>query len=145
MESGKAEISGHDPFASARSVPSEINGVELTTEPKASSPRICDTLIPYFDPESLWLGVYEVSGSKNEAADSFAHPAQSFCIEQITCLDKLPLSDVNNDTCWFYPKKDGEYLSWETQHSITTKPGYLADGSLLDDQHQYKRSHQNLL
>ena len=53
VESGKAEISGHDPFASARSVPSEINGVELPTEPKASSPRICDTLIPYFDPESL--------------------------------------------------------------------------------------------
>jgi hypothetical protein len=145
VESGKAEIGGHDPFASVRNVSGDINPVELPTETKAPSPRICDTLIPCFDPESLWLGVYQASGTKREDAASFAHPAQQLCIDQITCLDKLSLSDVNNDTCWFYPTEDGEYLSWESQHSITSEPGYLADGSLLDDQHQYERGHLNLL
>ena len=53
--------------------------------------------------------------------------------------------DVNNDTCWFYPTEDGEYLSWESQHSIAMEPGHLADGSLLDDQDQYERGHLNLL
>mgnify|MGYP000504042730 CR=1 FL=1 len=145
VESGKAEIGGHDPFASVRNVSGDINPVELPTETKAPSPRICDTLIPCFHPESLWLGVYQASGTKREDAASFAHPAQQLCIDQITCLDKLSLSDVNNDTCWFYPTEDGEYLSWESQHSITSEPGYLADGSLLDDQHQYERGHLNLL
>jgi len=145
VESGKAEISGHDPFASVRSFSKAINSVEIPSESKASSPRICDTLIPRFDPELLWLGVYQVSGTKREDAESFVHPAQQLCIEKITCLDKLSLSDVNNDTCWFYPTEDGEYLSWETHHSITTEPGHLADGSLLDDQHQYERGHLNLL
>ena len=145
VESGKAEISGLDPFASVRSVPSEINGVEIPSECRPPSPRICDTLIPRFDPEFLWLGVYQVSGTKREDADSFASPAQQLCIEQITCLDKLPLSDVNNDTCWFYPTEDGEYLSWESHQCITTEPGYLADGNHLDDPHQYERGHLNLL
>jgi hypothetical protein len=145
VESGKAEISGHDPFASVRNVFNEINNAELPTEPKAPSPRICDTLIPCFEPETLWLGIYQVSGTKREDAESFAHPAQQLCIEQITCLDKLCLSDVKNDTCWFYPTEDGEYLSWESQHSIAMEPGYLADGCLLDDQHQYERGHLNLL
>ena len=145
VESGRAQISGHDPFASARSVSSEINGVELPTDSKTSSPRICDTLIPCFEPESLWLGIYQVSGTKRGDADSFAHPAQQLCIDEIICLDKLSLSDVNNDTCWFYPTEDGEYLSWESQHSIAMEPGYLADGSVLDDQHQYERGHLNLL
>ena len=146
VESGKAEISGHDPFASVRIVSSEMIGVELPAEPSpSSSPRICDTLIPRFEPESLWLGVYQVSGAKREDAASFAHPAQQLRIEQITCLDKLSLSDVKNDTCWFYPTEDGEYLSWESQHSIAMEPGYLADGNHLDDQHQYERGHLNLL
>jgi hypothetical protein len=122
-----------------------MNGVERPTKPSPSSPRICDTLIPRFEPESLWLAVYQVSGAKREDADSFASPAQRLCIEQIICLDKLPLSDVNNGTCWFYPTEDGEYLSWENEHSIAMEPGYLADVSLLDDQHQYERGHLNLL
>jgi len=146
VESGKAEISGLDPFACVRSVSSEKNGVELPAEPSpSSSPRICDTLIPCFEPESLWLGVYQVSGTKREDIDSFTHPAQQLYIEQIICLDKLSLMDVNNDTCWFYPTEDGEYLSWESQHSIELEPGYLADGNLLDDPHQYERGHLNLL
>ena len=150
VESGKAEIGGHDPFASVRkpsvrSASGDMNRVEHPAEPKAPSPRICDTLIPCFEPESLWLGVYQVSGTKREDAESFAHPAQQLCIEQITCLDKLCLSDVNNDTCWFYPTEDGEYLSWESQHSIAMEPGYLADGGLFDGQHQYERGHLNLL
>ena len=146
VESGKAEISGNDPFASVRSVSEAINSVEIPAEPSpSSSPRICDTLIPRFDPELLWLSVYQVSGTKREDAESYGHPAQQLCIKQITCLDKLSLSDVNNDTCWFYPTEDGEYLSWESVHSIAMEPGYLADVSILDDQHQYERGHLNLL
>ena len=145
VESGKAGINGNDPFASTRSIFSEVNIAGLPTEQKASSPLICDTLIPCFDPESLWLGVYQLSGIKNKAPSNSVHPALRFCIEQIICLDKLSLSDINNDTCWFYPTEDGEYLSWESQHSIVMEPGYLADDSLLDDQHQYDRGHLNLL
>ena len=145
VESGKAEIGGHDPFASVRNVSGDMNRVELPTESETLSPRICDTLIPCFEPESLWLGIYQVRGTKREDAESFVHPAQQLCIEQITCLDKLSLSDVNNDTCWFYPTEDGEYLSWECQNSIAMEPGYLANDSVLDDQHQYERDHLNLL
>ena len=145
VESGKAEIGGHDPFLSVRNISSEINRVELPRETRAPSSRICDTLIPCFEPEFLWLGVYQVSGAKREDVDSFSSPAQRLQIEKITCLDKLSLSDVNNDTCWFYPTEDGEYLSWESQHSIAMEPGYLADDSSLDEQHQYERGHLNLL
>ena len=145
VESGKAEISGQDPFLSVRNISSGVNRVELPRQIGAAFPQICDTLIPCFEPESLWLGVYQVSGSKNEAGNSFAHPAQQLCIEQITCLDKLSLSDVNNDTCWFYPTEDGAYLSWDSEHSIAVEPGHLADDSIVEDQHQYERGHLNLL
>ena len=53
--------------------------------------------------------------------------------------------DVNNDTCWFYPTVDGEYLSLDSRNSIVMEPGYLADDSSIGVRYQYEQCHLNLL
>jgi hypothetical protein len=32
---------------------------------------------------------------------------------RLLCLDRVPLSELSNSTCWFYPTHDGTFLSWE--------------------------------
>jgi hypothetical protein len=46
VESGKAEISGQDPFLSVRNISNQVNRVELPRQTGAAFPQICDTLIP---------------------------------------------------------------------------------------------------
>lgn len=73
---------------------------------------ICDAVLPRYEPERNWLGVY--------AAD----PGDA---TTYTCLDRFALKEANNETCWFYPTHDGTYLSWERDLRLSLQPGAVVD------------------
>ena len=85
---------------------------------------ICDAVIPHFEPQHHWLGVY---ASSDETVDRF------------TCLDRLPLSEANNETCWFYPTHDGTYLSWERGLRLWLMPGNVVAPEQTAQRQPYDR------
>jgi hypothetical protein len=74
--------------------------------------RVCDAITPRFEPERLWLGVYQAS------------PANPSHWQR---LDSFPLSEARNESCWFYPTHDGHYLSWQRQLQVNLAPGQVAE------------------
>ncbi|MEB3243329.1 MAG: hypothetical protein VKO44_06790 [Cyanobacteriota bacterium] len=93
--------------------------------PAKPSPLICDALVPVIDPRRLWLGVYQVSGSALEP--TLGLPGWELRVERVHCLDRYPLQEAANETCWFYPTDNGRYLAWENRRLIHTLPGHLPD------------------
>lgn len=88
-----------------------------------SASLVCDALVPVLDPRSLWLGVYQVQGR----ALQVYKPGVPLEVESITCVDRYPLQEAANETCWFYPTDNGRYLAWENRRRIHTLPGHLPD------------------
>lgn len=74
--------------------------------------RMCDAITPSFEPERLWLGVYQAS------------PALPSHWQRLDCF---PLSEARNESCWFYPTHDGHYLSWQRQLQVNLAPGQVAE------------------
>jgi hypothetical protein len=74
--------------------------------------RVCDAITPSFEPERLWLGVYQAS------------PALPSHWQRLDCF---PLSEARNESCWFYPTHDGHYLSWQRQLQVNLAPGQVAE------------------
>jgi hypothetical protein len=74
--------------------------------------RVCDAITPRFEPERLWLGVYQAS------------PANPSHWQR---LDSFPLSEARNESCWFYPTHNGHYLSWQRQLQVNLAPGQVAE------------------
>ena len=72
---------------------------------------LCDAIVPLFEPQQHWLGVYR--------CDTESH-------DRWICLDRFALSEASNDTCWFYPSHDGTFLSWERGLRLTLAAGTLA-------------------
>ena len=99
-------------------------------EPAAPGRRlICDAVVPRFEPRSQWLGVYRADGED----------------DRYRCLDRFPLAEAANETCWFYPTHDGRFLSWERALAINLAPGAVAsDGPLPELQH-YAREQVTVL
>jgi hypothetical protein len=73
---------------------------------------VCDAITPHFQPGRLWLGVYHPSTQQPDGWHQ---------------LDRFPLSEARNDSCWFYPTQDGQYLSWERQLDVTLGPGRIVN------------------
>lgn len=73
---------------------------------------LCDALVIRIEPQHHWLGVYQPDAD---------NPAD------LHCLDRVPLSELSNATCWFYPTHDGTYLSWERALRLSLRPGAIAD------------------
>lgn len=73
---------------------------------------ICDAVVPHFDPQHHWLGIYQ------------ALPEDP---EQFACLERVALRELGSETCWFYPTHDGTYLSWERAQRLLLGPGSVAD------------------
>lgn len=71
---------------------------------------ICDAMVVHFEPQLHWLGVYE---SIKEQTESFI------------CIDRFALSEANNETCWFYPTHDGQYVAWEQGLQLDLAPGHI--------------------
>ena len=120
VEDGLAHSGGTDPFAS---VPPGGR------QPGERSLR-CDALVPVLDPASLCLGVYAVSG-----------PSPG----QIHCLAYLPLAEIENETCWFYPTDNGNYLSWQSQRPRTFLPGRLPAGEPASQAAEFQPEELRLL
>ena len=89
---------------------------------------ICDAVIPHLDVKSLWLGVYA-----RAEGDTWRE------------LDRFPLREAENETCWFYPTEDGRYLGWENQRRIETLPGFLPEKPFQDDAINYERGAVHVL
>lgn len=94
--------------------------------------RICDALIPHFAPSQHWLGVYQASAGVDGPAGW-------------RCLDRFPLSQAVNETCWFYPTHDGTYLSYTRTHNLVLSPGQIADAPAALQQAPYARAQLRLL
>jgi hypothetical protein len=73
---------------------------------------VCDAITPSFEPERLWLGVYQAS------------PALPSHWQRLDCF---PLSEARNESCWFYPTHNGHYLSWQRQLQVNLAPGQVAE------------------
>ena len=102
VASGCATIAGEDPLGSA---------------PERRS-LICDAVVTQFDVPSLWIGVYAVRGP---ADGSWLQ------VQEVELLDRFPLAEAANETCWFYPTDNGSYLCWENQTGLTLAPGWLPE------------------
>jgi hypothetical protein len=91
---------------------------------------ICDAVLPRYAPDRHWLGVYT--------------PASGDAGVYI-CLDRFALEAANNETCWFYPTHDGNYLSWERDLHVALQPGIVVDPSSELLEAPYERDRISLL
>ncbi|MCP9886335.1 hypothetical protein KBY96_00060 [Cyanobium sp. ATX 6A2] len=113
-------------------------------QPGAAMMRpFCDALVPGWAVDSLSLGVYELMGTP--AGPGGEDPTAGMQVEAIRCLDQVPLRDVQNEACWFYPTEDGSYLSSRGPRAVRFRPGYLPDRPPTTDPLDYHRSHLRLL
>lgn len=143
--SGQANASGADPFEPLRTDPCEGHPPQHSDGSPPPRRLICDAVVPHIDPRCLWLGAYQLSGKGTDQADGFAHPAHRLRIDRISCLDQFPLSEADNETCWFYPTENGDYLCWENQRRLELTPGYPAERSVQEQPIAYQRSDMRLL
>lgn len=97
---------------------------EIPFPPGKTSPLLCDAMVPTMDPRRLWLGVYQVAG---RTPSQVSAPGLKLEVESVVCLDRYPLQEAANETCWFYPTDNGRYLAWENRKRIETFPGHLPD------------------
>jgi hypothetical protein len=121
VEDGLAHSGGADPFAAS---PQVQIGLQAPTAPGQRSLR-CDALVPVLDAASLCLGIYaqpEPQVGAQPGAQGEANPGQ------IQCLACLPLAQIENETCWFYPTENGRYISWQSQRPRRFLPGRLPAG-----------------
>jgi hypothetical protein len=91
---------------------------------------ICEAVLPRYEPERNWLGVYA-----KETDDQ----------SNYRCVDRFALRDSNNETCWFYPTHDGTYLSWEQDLELLLLPGSIVDSSQQLIASPYDRERVSLL
>jgi hypothetical protein len=136
---GKAAASGVDPFGNGSD---QSPASAVGSGPAERRRLICDALVPHFEPRSHWLGVYQLSGTSSAKAD---HPLENLPEGTVRCLDRFPLRDAENETCWFYPTEDGRYLGWENQGRIETLPGFLPERPFQEDAIAYERSAVHVL
>ncbi len=141
IASGAADASGSDPFPTPS--PRQVAG---PSEPEAPRRRlICDAIVPHLDTSSLWLGVYECSGTLPARAPVAGPAAPWFENPAIRCLDRFPLGKAENETCWFYPTEDGAYLCWQSGRQLELLPGYLPEQPLQEEPSGYQRGDVTLL
>lgn len=94
------------------------------------SQLLCDALVVDIDPDQHWLGVYA-----SDASDP----------ERFHSLDQVPLSELSNASCWFYPTHDGRFLSWERHLQLSLQPGAIAPGPEGFNPLPYARSRLTVL
>lgn len=105
----------------------------LTGEHRRSSDGtqlLCEALIVRIEPQHHYLGVYQ--GDPEDPTN-------------LTCLDRVALSELSNATCWFYPTHDGTFLSWERGLRLSLQPGSIADCPAALAAAPYERSRLSVL
>ena len=94
-----------------------------------ASRLLCDAVIPRFQPDGKTMAVYQRGSDPGS----------------LLCLDRFPLLQANNETCWFYPTHDGVFLSWERSLALDLQPGVVAEEAQHLVPESYERSHLTLL
>ncbi len=128
VSSGSATIAGADPFhgqGERRSL-------------------ICDAVVPQLDVASLWIGVYALSGPAREPGDPAAGVAP-LQVQSVQLLDRFPLAEAANETCWFYPTENGTYLCWDNQTGLSLAPGWLPEQGVQEAPIAYDRGEVHVL
>ncbi len=125
VREGRATSSCEDPFA------------EGPTDSSIREHLICDAVIPCFDVSRLWLQVHLLeSGDTDPATDAPQHSQW---------LDAVPLRQLTNETCWFYPTEDGHYLAAERSCTVRFGAGRLAEALPISQAWSYDRGDLRLL
>lgn len=136
VEDGLATAQGLDPF---RRHQSDDHEHDAPSNPRR---RLCDAVIPNYTPAHLWLGVYELCFPSILGEDGLPNPQT---IQSIQLLDHFPLSNAENETCWFYPTESGSYLAWENQLQLQSLPGFLPELPSLPGPIDFARADIRLL
>lgn len=125
---GSATIAGDDP----------LHG------PGERRSLICDAVVPQLDVANLWIGVYALSGPAwgPEGRSAGAAPLQ---VQTVQLLDRFPLAEAANETCWFYPTENGTYLCWDNQIGLTLAPGWLPEQGVRESPIAYDRGEVHVL
>lgn len=128
VSSGVATIAGENPIGGA----GDRRGL------------ICDAVVPQLDVASLWIGVYALSGP---AAGSTPRQGQEppLQVQTVQLLDRFPLAEAANETCWFYPTENGSYLCWDNQIALTMAPGWLPEQGIQEAPIAYDRGEVHVL
>ncbi len=105
---------------------------------------ICDAVVTQLDVASLWIGVYALSG---QAARSPQRQGQEapLQVQTVQLLDRFPLAEAANETCWFYPTENGSYLCWDNQAGLTLAPGWLPEQGVQEAPIPYDRGEVHVL
>jgi hypothetical protein len=114
----------------------------IASEVAGQSP-FCDALVPDFRVDSLSLGIYEARGHLSERRTPA--PLASIELETLRCLDQVPLQEVQNEACWFYPTEDGSYLCWSNRRQVRSRLGRLPDRPPTTEPLAYRRDRLRLL
>jgi len=135
VSSGCATIDGDDPLYG----PGERHGL------------ICDAVVTQLDVASLWIGVYALSGPAWSAVDGPAGTAPrqgqeaALQVQAVQLLDRFPLAEAENETCWFYPTENGSYLCWDNEAGLTLAPGWLPEQGVQEAPIAYDRGEVHVL
>ena len=117
VTSGCATIAGDDPLGG----PGERRAL------------VCDAVVPELEVASLWMGVYALSGTG---------PREGAVVR---LLDRFPLQEAANETCWFYPTDNGTYLCWSNPLALSLAPGWLPEQDPQADPIAYDRGAVHVL
>ncbi len=149
---GRADGRGLDPFATAADIqpPAPVAGAAEAPAGPERRRLICDAVVPHLEPRSHWVGVYALMGTASaeppaSSRPTARHPAQALRVEAVRCLDRFPLREADNETCWFYPTDDGTFLAWENQRRVETLPGFLPERPLQSEPVSFQRSDLRVL
>ena len=140
---GRADARGQDPF--------EPPAAPGPSAPSAERRRLlCDAVVPHLEARSHWVGVYAAEGpalpgAADRVTAAGSHPCRTLAIETLRCLDRFPLREADNETCWFYPTDDGLFLAWEKQLRVETLPGFLPERPVQEEAVRFERSDLRVL
>jgi hypothetical protein len=125
VQAGQATISCEDPF------------VGMPNTGPARERFLCDAVIPRFDASRLWLQVHLLEAGQGVSPTDAPLGRKR--------LDAFPLQQLSNETCWFYPTEDGDYLASERTIDVRFGPGVMAESLPTSQPLSYDRGDLRLL
>jgi hypothetical protein len=121
---------------------------EVIGQVESNSRPFCNALVPELEIAALSLGVYELQGSGLQGEGNnqpVGHPADTLQLEALRCLDEVPLAEVANEACWFYPTDAGTYLACSTPADVQQLPGHQPERAGEAEPLGYRRDQLRLL
>ena len=123
-----------------------IRGDDPLQTPAERRSLICDAVVPLLEVPALWIGVYALRGSA-WPEDQGQRPVEAppLQVQAVQLLDRFPLAEAANETCWFYPTDNGTYLCWENRAQLSLLPGWLPEQGAQEAPIAYDRGEVHVL